>query len=363
MIITVSGPAGVGKDTIADLLTLRLKIPLIRGSLRVFAKQKKLDILDFEKKFTSDSDYWDKKLDQWQKQEVAKAGSCILVSMLGAINIPGADLKVWLDGEEKVRAQRLGQRDGLSAKKALIYLRERDRFFREKTQRIYGVDFWQPKFYDLSIDTSDLTPQEIIDRISEQIKMMNQAIKVLKKGGVGIFPTETAYGIGCRMDNTLAVKRLIKIRGREKEKPFLILVDSLETAKKYWQKPPAAMAKLIKKYWPGPLTIVYYCQQDLVPVAVRAGKDTLGMRLPDYGMTRQLVKAVGAPLLAPSANLAGETTPYRLNEINPRLLEAVDFVLKLPCGGYRQTSTVIDCTRNPWQILRQGAVKIALKSN
>lgn len=183
-------------------------------------------------------------------------------------------------------------------------------------------------------------------------------VKVLKKGGVVIFPTETAYGIGCRMDDPAAVRRLIKIRGREKEKPFLVLVDSLETAKKYWQPLPLAVKKLISKYWPGPLTIVYYCQPGLVPVAVRAGKDTLGIRLPDYEMTRQLVEAVGAPLLAPSANLAGETTPYRLNEINSRLLEAVDFVLKIPCGRYQQPSTVIDCTRKPFQILRQGVVDV-----
>ena len=192
-------------------------------------------------------------------------------------------------------------------------------------------------------------------KAASQIK---QAIEVLKKGGIVIFPTETAYGIGCRMDNALAVKRLIKIRGREKEKPFLVLVDSFEMAKKYWQPLPLAVEKLITKYWPAPLTIVYYCQQDLVPVAVRAGKDTLGIRLPDYEMTRRLVKAVGVPLLAPSANLAGETTPYRLNEINPRLLEAVDFVLKIPCGQYQQPSTIIDCTQKPFQILRQGAVDV-----
>jgi len=173
MIITISGKAAAGKDTIANLLAPKLKLKLIRGTLRVFAQQKGMDILDFEKTFTSDSDYWDKKLDEWQKKEVQKAGSCILVSYLAALNVPQADLKVWLDAQEEIRAQRLAKRDGLSLKKALPYLRERDVFFREKTKRIYGIDFWDSKLYDLIIDTSYLTPEAIIARIIRKIRELN----------------------------------------------------------------------------------------------------------------------------------------------------------------------------------------------
>lgn len=169
MVITISGTAGSGKDTVAGLLAKKLNFKLIKGSLRVFSKQKGIDILDFEKNFTSDSDYWDKKLDEWQKEEVKKSGDCVLASMLAAYNIPWADLKVWLYAQDEIRAQRIAQRDGNSKKKAFSYLRERDQFFRKKTKRIYGIDFWDPKFYDLRIDTSELTPEEIVAKIIEEI--------------------------------------------------------------------------------------------------------------------------------------------------------------------------------------------------
>lgn len=184
-----------------------------------------------------------------------------------------------------------------------------------------------------------------------------KAIRTLKKGGIVIFPTETAYGIGCRMDNKEAVKRLIKIRRREKEKPFLVLVSSLEMAKKYLQDLSPKVEVLMKKFWPGPLTIVYFCQKNLVPSLVRAEGETLGVRLPDHQVTLGLVKGVGVPILAPSANFAGESPPFKFSDLNPELVKLVDFVLRAPCGKYKKTSTVIDCAKKPWQILREEVIK------
>lgn len=170
MIITISGNAGSGKDTIAELLAKKLKLKLIRGTLRVFSREKGIDIMDFEREYTKNSDYWDKKLDEWQKEEVKKTGNCVLVSMLGAYHVSQADLKIWLYAKDKIRAQRIARRDDIPRKEALAYLRERDEFFREKTKRIYAIDFWAPKFYDLRIDTSDLTPEEIVAKIIKKVK-------------------------------------------------------------------------------------------------------------------------------------------------------------------------------------------------
>lgn len=192
-------------------------------------------------------------------------------------------------------------------------------------------------------------------------RSINRAIEVLKKGGVVIFPTETAYGIGCRVDDEGAVRRLIRIRKREKEKPFLALVSSMVMAKKYLQELPSEVGDLMKEFWPGPLTIVYFCRKGLVPAEVRAEGETLGVRMPGHQATSDLVKGVGVPILAPSANFAAEPPPFKLDEINSELVKKVDYVLKLPCGGFKKSSTVIDCTKKPWQILRKGAVEIEVE--
>lgn len=169
MVITISGNAGSGKDTIAELLAKKLKLKLIRGTMKSFAQEKGIDILDFEKKFAENSDDWDRKLDDWQKESVKKAKDCILVSMLAAYNIPSADLKVWLDAKERVRAKRIGKRDKIPSNEALFYLKERDRVTRERWKTLYKIDFWDPKFYDLRIDTSELTPEEIVKRIVRRL--------------------------------------------------------------------------------------------------------------------------------------------------------------------------------------------------
>ena len=189
------------------------------------------------------------------------------------------------------------------------------------------------------------------------MRPFRQAIEVLKKGGIVVFPTETAFGIGCRMDDGKAVARLIELRHRPKGKPFLVLAASLAMAKKYWQKLPFKVESLAKKFWPGPLTIVFFCKQKLVPDVVRAGGETLGIRVSPHKTARHLIESIGVPILAPSANFAGEETAYHFSDLDSAFLKQVDFVLQAPCGRLKEPSTVIDCTQKPWKILREGVIK------
>lgn len=191
-------------------------------------------------------------------------------------------------------------------------------------------------------------------------KEIEKVVSILKKGGVVIFPTDTAFGIGCRIDDKKAVGRLFKIRKRPGTQATPVLVGSLEMAQKYL-KPISqeVIDKLIKPYWPGALTIILGCNRVKVPSLVRGGGFTVGIRIPNHLVTLSLVKRVGVPILGPSANFHGEKTPYRFEDLDKELIKLVDYVIWGECK-LKQQSTVIDCSQEQWKILREGAVKFKL---
>jgi len=187
-----------------------------------------------------------------------------------------------------------------------------------------------------------------------------KAIDILIHGGIVIFPTDTAFGIGCRIDNEDSVKRLFSIRNRPETKAVPVLVSSLHMAEQYIEKiPQEVIDKLIVPFWPGALTIVLQSRTDKVPGLVRGGGSTIGVRAPDHWTAQALINGVGVPILGTSANFAGEATPYTFAGLDEELKKKVDFVVPGECFQ-KLASTVIDCTKEPWKILRQGAVKIEI---
>lgn len=191
-------------------------------------------------------------------------------------------------------------------------------------------------------------------------KKINETIQILREGGIGIFPTDTAFGIGCRIDRENAIERLFEIRRRPTDKAVPVLVDSIKMAQEYVEPiPDTVKSELIDKYWPGGLTIILPCKTKKVPLLVRGGRDTIGVRMPHHPIALKLISSVGVPLLGPSANFAGGKTPYSAEDLDLKLVRLIDFVLPGECS-FKQASTVIDCSYKPWRIIRQGAVKVSI---
>lgn len=185
---------------------------------------------------------------------------------------------------------------------------------------------------------------------------LKQAVKILNQGGVIVYPTDTAFGIGCRIDDERAINRLFSIRRRPIDLPVPVLIDSTRMAEEYLLSPlPENMRHLMERYWPGALTIVYYCQLKKVFPLVRANSKTLGIRNPNHKIALSLIKGTGVPLLGPSANFHGLKTPYKYQDLDESLLKLVDFVIPGSCV-LGNVSTVVDCTVRPYQIIRQGAM-------
>lgn len=191
-----------------------------------------------------------------------------------------------------------------------------------------------------------------------QGKDVQKAIRILQGGGIVIFPTDTAYGIGCRIDNEDSVRRLFEVRRRPENKPMLALVNSVEMTQNYLQPiDREVQEKLIKKHWPGGLTIILTCIEEKVPSLVRAGGKNLAVRFPAHDQMIELITGVGVPVLAPSANFAGDKTPYTFEDVDPDLIKLADYSLIGNCT-YKEQSTIIDCTKEPWQIIREGIVNV-----
>jgi L-threonylcarbamoyladenylate synthase len=179
----------------------------------------------------------------------------------------------------------------------------------------------------------------------------------MKHSDIIIFPTDTAFGIGCRIDNHAAVDRLFTIRRRPIEQAMPILVSSIEMALTYYLDPSNVVRRLMKTYWPGALTIVAPCKENLIYSPIRGGGKTIGLRMPNHPAILKIIEEVGVPILGPSANFHGDPTPYSLSDLNPELLKLVDRVIPGECS-VKQASTVVDCSVEPYKILRQGAIKL-----
>lgn len=192
--------------------------------------------------------------------------------------------------------------------------------------------------------------------------LAKKATQILLQGGIVIFPTDTAFGIGCRIDDDQAIDRLFALRKRPKNQATPVLVTDKTMAIPYYLPLNLRVENLMDTYWPGGLTIVYPCQTEKVNFLVRGGGKNIGMRVPNHQMLRSIIKTVGVPILGPSANFHGFPTPFTISELDPNLVKLVDFVLPGECVT-KQSSTVIDCSQKTWRILRQGALYLNDKKN
>jgi len=193
---------------------------------------------------------------------------------------------------------------------------------------------------------------KITSNMNEVIK---KAAEVVKQGGIIIYPTDTAFGIGCRIDKEDAIDKLFSIRERPINKATPVLFSSFEMVKEFVTTIPEDVIPLLEKYWPGALTVILPADIQKVPSLVRGGGLGIGCRIPNHEIPLQIISSIGVPIIGTSANFAGGPTPYIMADIDPRLMSLVDLVVP-GVTNVQKESTVIDCTQNPWKILRNGAV-------
>lgn len=184
--------------------------------------------------------------------------------------------------------------------------------------------------------------------------VIERAIEVLKSGRLVAFPTDTLYALGARALDPDAVRRVFAIKGREAVKALPLFVDGTEMAERIGHLTPAART-LADTFWPGALTIVVAKQPGFESEAL-AGGYTVALRAPGHPTALALVRTLGEPITATSANLSGGPDPVTADEVRSQLGDAVDFVIDEGACPVGVSSTIVDCTTEDVRILRAGAV-------
>ncbi len=187
---------------------------------------------------------------------------------------------------------------------------------------------------------------------------MTKAASILKNGGVIVYPTDTAYAIGCDATNESAVKKIFEMKGREQSKTLPLIAGSVEMAKA-WAEMSKKSQKLAQEHWPGPLTLVLPAKKQMLKQVQHDG--FIAVRVPDSKTARDLSKALGAPLVSTSANKSGEPSCYSVDAVKESLGDAfngVDFVVdegELPASD---VSTIAKVWDNEVTVIRPGAVTL-----
>ncbi|MCD6446164.1 threonylcarbamoyl-AMP synthase [Candidatus Bathyarchaeota archaeon] len=179
------------------------------------------------------------------------------------------------------------------------------------------------------------------------------AAEIIKKGGLVAFPTETVYGLGADALNSKAVLKLFKAKNRPLDNPPIVHVGYIKDVYSLVRDVPKKAEKLMKNFWPGPLTLIFK-RSEVVPEVTTAGLDTVAIRMPNHKVALALLRESKKPIAAPSANLAGKPSPTTAEHVLADLDGRIDAVLDGGQTNIGVESTVLDLTVDPPQVLRPG---------
>jgi L-threonylcarbamoyladenylate synthase len=181
------------------------------------------------------------------------------------------------------------------------------------------------------------------------------ASAAILNGSVISVPTETFYALSADPFNLRAVEQVFLIKGRQDWKPLLLLADSIDQVETVAHDIPDAFYKIAERFWPGPLTLILPAA-NTVPRKITGGTGTVAVRIPDQAVTRLLIRAIDMPLVGTSANLSGRPSCSTPEQVLQQLGGKIELVLDY--GDTRGTTptTILDVTREPARLVREGAI-------
>jgi len=183
---------------------------------------------------------------------------------------------------------------------------------------------------------------------------IEKGVKILQKGGVIAFPTDTVYGLGADAFNSKAVERIYEIKNRPKHRQLPLLIADVERLITLADSIPEIAWFLARRFWPGGLTLVLP-KTDSLPAYLASGP-TIAVRVPDHPVCLALIQRLGNPIIGTSANISDQPAALTADEVGQQLGGKIDLIINGgKCPGGKE-STVVDVTRESPIILRQGII-------
>ncbi len=205
-----------------------------------------------------------------------------------------------------------------------------------------------------------------VDPASAGTTAIQAALDVLDRGGLVAFPTETVYGLGARVDKPGAIRRLRDVKGRSGEKALTVHIGSREDASQFVPHLESLAQRLMRKGWPGPLTLVFTVEDPAqAPVMTRLNGSaasvmyydgTIGLRCPDDPVALALLRQTPAPVVATSANVAGHAPPMMAAEVLKELDGQIDLLVDAGRTRYNRPSTIVRVRGRSFEVLREGVL-------
>lgn len=194
-----------------------------------------------------------------------------------------------------------------------------------------------------------------IDPLVPDVIALRRAAEAIRRDEVVVIPTDTLYGISANPFSTVAVGRVFAVKGRAEKHPLPLIAGDAEQVTRLVGALPPKAAALARTFWPGPLTLIVAAPASLVR-EVTAGTGTVGVRVPDHAVARELCRVADTVLTATSANISGQPPTPDPDVVSHTLAGRIDMLLDAGKTAGGSPSTVIDVTRDDVRLVRAGAV-------
>ncbi|MBN2483395.1 MAG: threonylcarbamoyl-AMP synthase [Candidatus Omnitrophica bacterium] len=181
---------------------------------------------------------------------------------------------------------------------------------------------------------------------NSDLSLFQEVKDIILKGGIVALPTETVYGLGALARSKSAVEKLVALKQRDLNKPFTLVVGNIDQALNIFMTLPPYGYRLIERFWPGPLTLIFYDKKG----------DKVGIRVPAHEVLQRILTGLTEPIYLPSANISGNKESLSADEVETVFNGRIDLIVDSGAPQYCQPSTVLDITYHPFKILREGVV-------